>query len=141
WTLIGVPDAEVPPRAEASLRMQVNRQPLDQEALNLLFAAEVRRGIDDDRRKAFASALSALGWRDNATQQNLLVEATRAENIGGAIARVDALLRRRKLVDNSMAVLSQLELYPQAVPLLIDRLAKNPAWRPEYFDRVAPLRS
>src|SRR3546814_16512310 len=75
----------------------------------------------------------ALGWRDSPSQQNLIVETLRDLDPREAVMRADALLRRGKLASNIIAVLAQIEIYPQAADLLIERLDKQPTWRKRYF--------
>src|SRR3546814_14385521 len=51
----------------------------------------------------------------------------------------DALLRRSKLIPAIVAVLTQIEIYPQAADLLIDRLDKQPTWRKRYLTESGTL--
>src|SRR3546814_17333389 len=53
--------------------------------------------------------------------------------------RADALLRRSKLIPAIVAVLTPIEIYPQAADLLIDRLDKQPTWRKRYFTESGTL--
>src|SRR3546814_2129201 len=50
-----------------------------------------------------------------------------------------ARLPRDKLPSNIIAVLEQIEIYPQAADLLIERLDKQPTWRKRYFSYSGTL--
>src|SRR3546814_16606355 len=71
--------------------------------------------------------------------QNLIVETLRDGDPREAVMRADALLRRSKLIPAIVAVLTQIEIYPQAADLLIDRLDKQPTWRKRYFTESGTL--
>jgi len=141
WNLIGVSDAEIPLETAVKAKAVLARQPLNQPVLNLLFAVESRGDLAPDRRERFIETLGALGWRDTAAQQNLIVETLRDGDPSEAVRRADALLRRGKLVSNIVAILAQIEIYPEAADLLIERLAKQPPWRDRYFAFNGTLRN
>src|SRR3546814_16143006 len=71
--------------------------------------------------------------------QNLIVETLRDGDPREAVMRADALLRRSKLIPAIVAVLTPIEIYPQAADLLIDRLDKQPTWRKRYFTESGTL--
>src|SRR3546814_2553290 len=71
--------------------------------------------------------------------QNLIVETLRDGDPREAVMRADALLRRSKLIPAIVAMLTQIEIYPQAADLLIDRLDKQPTWRKRYFTESGTL--
>jgi len=139
WPLTAIRDAEIPSAVVERTRELLAEQPLDQPLLNFLFAAESRGDMKPERRAEFVDALSKLGWRDTPSQQNLIFEAVQSGKPAEAVLRADALLRRGKLTDHIIPVLIQMEADPDAVALLIDRLAKNPGWRGGYFAIGAPL--
>lgn len=139
WLLVAMTDAKIPPRAVNKARRLVAQQPLDQAMLNLIFAAETRGDMSEERRDRFARALGDLGWRDTPAQQNLIVEAARLRDPKAAVLRADALLRRGKLVDGILPIMVRLESFPEAAELLIERLALEPDWRQAYFRLGAVL--
>ena len=141
WSLIAAGDAKAPPVLVARTRALLAEQPLDQPRFNLLFAAEAKGEMDAGRRAAFAEALGALGWRDTASQQNLIMEAARVNDSQAMILHIDALLRRGRMVDNILPVLVQVEAVPEAAALLADRLALQPNWRTRYLRESGLLAS
>lgn len=138
WALVILKDAKAPPAIAAKAKALLAEQPLDQAKLNLLFAIETRGDLDDRRREAFVSTLSALGWRDTPSQQNLMLELLKPEDPSKAVLRADALLRRERLVSNIMPLLTAMESYPDAAELLIERLAEKPKWRGDYLAYSSP---
>lgn len=138
WALVILKDAKAPPAIAAKAKALLSEHPLDQAALNLLFAIETRGDLDNRRRQAFVSTLGALGWRDTPSQQNLMLELLKPEDPSKAVLRADALLRRGRLVGNIVPLLTAMESYPDAAELLIERLAEHPNWRADYFAYSAP---
>lgn len=141
WSLIAAGDAKAPPVLVARTRALLAEQPLDQPRFNLLFAAEAKGEMDAGRRAAFAKTLGALGWRDTASQQNLIMEAARVNDPQAMVLHIDALLRRGRMVDNILPVLVQVEAVPEAAALLADRLALQPNWRTRYLRESGLLAS
>ena len=139
WALTAIEDVDIPPATAAQARGILARRPLNQPVLNLLFAVESRGDLDPARRETFIDTIKALGWRDTPSQQNLIVETLRDGDPREAVMRADALLRRGKLASNIIAVLAQIEIYPQAADLLIERLDKQPTWRKRYFSYSGTL--
>lgn len=133
WSLVAAGDAKAPPAMVARTRALLAEQPVDQPRLNLLFATEAKGEMDRRRRAAFADTLGALGWRDTASQQNLIIEAGRVEDPRAVVGHIDALLRRGQLVDEILPLLVRIEAIPEAAGLLADRLALRPNWRGRYF--------
>lgn len=127
------------PSQLAAAKRALARQPLDQNLLNVIYASEVRAGLDDTIRNQYVSTLGKMGWRDSATQQNLLFEAARRNDLIAALDHMDALLRRDKLAEQIMPLLAQLEVDPTGTRLMAERLAQEPAWRLRYFRFAEPL--
>lgn len=123
----------------ANAKRLLARHPLDQSRLNEVYATEVRNGADENQRRDYVSVLEAMGWRDTATQQNLLFEAALRNDIDGAVDHMDALLRREKLGDQIMPLLTQLEVDPEGSRIVAERLVRSPSWRGRYFDFGGPL--
>lgn len=123
----------------ASAKRIVAHQPLDQPLLNAIYASEVRGGLDETQRRAYVSTLGKLGWRDTATQQNLLFEAARRNDLEAALDHMDALLRRDKLAEQIMPLLAQLEIDPIGTRLMAERISTHPVWRERYFRFSEPL--
>ncbi|WP_211352805.1 O-antigen ligase family protein [Altererythrobacter ishigakiensis] len=135
-----VSEGEAMSTAQLSAAMRaLNRQPLDQSLLNAIFASEVKRGLDDTRRRAYISTLSKMGWRNTPTQQNLLYEAAQRNDLEAALNHIDALLRRDKLVEQIMPLLTQIEVDPAGTRIMVDWLAQDPIWRERYFRFAEPL--
>lgn len=140
FSLVNADEGEpMSPAQLAAAKRALARQPLDQPLLNAVYANEVRGGLDESRRRAYVSALRRLGWRDTATQQNLLFEAARSNNLEAALDHMDALLRRDKLADQIMPLLAQLEVDPAGTRLMAERMAQMPVWRERYFRFAEPL--
>src|SRR3546814_6086682 len=112
---------------------------LFRSVLNLLFAIESRGTLDPERRETFIDTIKALGWRDTPSQQNLIVETLRDGDPREAVMRADALLRRSKLIPAIVAVLTQIEIYPQAADLLIERLDKQTTRRKRSEEHTSEL--
>lgn len=131
--LVNAEGGPMDPAGLATAKRALARHPLDQELLNAIYASEVRRGIGESERRAYVAALRRLGWRDTASQQNLLFEAARSNDLDAALDHMDALLRRDKLENQIIPLLAQLERDPQGLPLIARRLAMRPSWRGAYF--------
>lgn len=140
-SLVNAESESMPASQLAAAKRALSRQPYDQPLLNSIYVSEVREGMDETQRAAFVSALNKLGWRDTETQQNLLFEAARQNDLEAALNHMDALLRRGKLTNQIMPLLAQLELDPDGVELLADRLDQDPGWRGSYFDFADPLQN
>ncbi|KUO49482.1 MAG: hypothetical protein APF78_07750 [Sphingomonadales bacterium BRH_c3] len=138
-SLVNAEGEAMSPAQLASAKRALARQPLDQPLLNAIYASEVRGGLDETQRRAYVSTLGKLGWRDTATQQNLLFEAARRNDLEAALDHMDALLRRDKLAEQIMPLLAQLEVDPIGTRLMAERLANNPVWRKRYFLLAEPL--
>lgn len=137
--LVNADGEPLPPSQLAAAKRALSRQPLDQPLLNAIYVSEVRGGLDEAQQRDYVSALGELGWRDSTTQQNLLFEAARRNDLEDALDHMDALLRREKLVEQIMPLLAQLEVDPAGTNLVAERLAQNPAWRERYFRFTEPL--
>lgn len=137
--LVNTSGQAMDPARLAEAKRMVARQPLDQPLLNVIYASEVRNGMDETRRRQYISALRKMGWRDTPTQQNLLFEAARSNELESALDHMDALLRRGKLAEQIMPLLAQLEIEPAGTRLMAERLAQYPVWRRDYFDFASPL--
>lgn len=138
-SLVNAEGEAMSPARLAAAKRALARQPLDQPLLNSIYASEVRNGLDESQRSAYVSTLARLGWRDTTTQQNLLFEAARRNDLEAALDHMDALLRRDKLADQIMLLLAQLEIDPVGTRLMAERLAKQPVWRERYFRFAEPL--
>lgn len=139
WSLVVLKDAKAPQAVLTTVKARLAEQPLDQAKVNLLFASEMKRGLDAKRRDAFVNALISLGWRDTATQQNLVVRLLQSDDPSKAILRADGLLRRGRLFNEVIPMLVHMELFPDATDILVERLMRKPNWRKEYFAHAAPV--
>lgn len=137
--LVSVDEEALPPAQLAALSRALARQPYNQELLNRIYVNQVRNGIDDARRQALVATLGKLGWRHTNTQQNLLVEAVRRDDVESAIDHLDALLRRDRLTEQIIPALMQIEAVPEGTGLVAERLDRDPAWRKDYFLFGGPL--
>jgi hypothetical protein len=81
----------------------------------------------------------ALSWRDDVTQLWLIRQAVEQRNYPTATQRIDAMLRRRRNVDQMLALLHRLSAVPEVQPEVIERLAEQPNWRARFFSNVKEL--
>lgn len=127
-------EAEPLSQAESSqLRRLMVQRPLDQALLNRIYADESRKGMPREEGRQFLRLLRKMGWRDLATQQNLLFDAAQRNDLQGAMQHFDAILRRDKLTGAIYPLMVQLELDPQGREALAERLRGMPSWRASYF--------
>lgn len=118
---------------EASLRRAVLANPLDQSLLNRIYANEVRQDPLAANRQGFIRLLESMGWRDLATQQNLLFEAAGRNDLESTLDHFEAIVRRDRLRGEIYPLLVQLERDPAGAKALAERLARQPDWRNSYF--------
>lgn len=138
-SLVNADGPTLNPTELARAKRALARQPLDQGLLNTIYASEVREGLDERQRRAYVATLLNMGWRDTVTQQNLLFEAARRNDLSAALDHMDALLRRGKLIEQIIPLLAQLEIDPAGTKLVAERLAQEPGWRTRYFYYAEPL--
>lgn len=122
-----VPTTPALRRRVATLLM---RDPISQSAYNLWYVAELTRpGVAPQTLATDANLLGRLGWRDTAALQNLIFRKLVTDDPEGLMDLVDALLRRQKLVPQSMALMEAVEQFPQSRRFLLRKLLSNVPWR------------
>lgn len=113
------------------------RDPLNPRLTNLLYA-DAMRTAGPDLQARQAALLARMGWRFTPAQQNLMVRAALTGDYIQVIDRVDALLRRQKLLGPAFATLNAMEALPQVQSAVISRLRGQPVWRRDYLSVIGP---
>lgn len=125
---------EITPQNIDSVETILNRNPINQPMVNQYYTMLRRLGQFPDKTLSIEKSLAALGWRDTASQQNLIISAIERRDIGDIVVRADGLLRRNKLQAQALNLLLLAEKDRGARKLLWQRLAKNPIWRSDFFN-------
>jgi len=120
--------------AGGEARRAVEVDPLNQRMLNAAMVASVRARPAIPGAAWFA-ALSALGWRETTSRQNLLIHHAQANDLQAILDDVDGLLRRNQLIEQSTPLLLLVEADRQWQARLVDRLRGHPSWRFGYLQR------
>ncbi len=122
------------------LRTAIAAMPLDQRLLNVAMVQDVERH-GKERTAAWLAVLARLGWRDTSSVQNMLYAAALATDLPRILDLGDALLRRRRLTDQMIPVLSAVEGDAALRGMFVQRLVERPSWRGLYLTTVGHLQS
>lgn len=122
----------------ATLRTAMAAAPLEQITVNVGMAREARQQ-GDAHTPAWLALLSRLGWRDTQALQNMLYNAALKNDLPKILDVSDALLRRQKLMEQIIPMLTMVEVDPQLQTMLVARLATNPSWRVAYLTSTSAL--
>lgn len=125
--------------SDPTVRRAIAAEPMDGAIVNVAMARDVRQH-GNGRTENWLAILARLGWRDTPSLQNRLYAVASAGNMDRVLDISDALMRRQKLLDQVILVLSMAEADPVLHGPLIDRLAENPPWRAAYLSAVAHLK-
>ncbi len=129
---------------ERTIRRAIAARPLDAGTLNVAMVRDVARHSDikaraDARLVRWTPLLAKLGWRDTTALQNRLYAAAIQSDLRMVLDVSDALMRRQRLVDQIITVLSAIENDPASQTAFTRRLLANPSWRSLYIYATAHL--
>lgn len=117
------------PASESAARSALWLDPLNQNALNLVYVRAYRGDDDPARLSRYRTLLARLGWRSTPAQQNLLAAAAMRRDFAEVMDRVDGLMRRNKFAAQVDPFIATVESNPQTRAALVDKLALRPPWR------------
>ena len=124
-------------QAAADARRALSKAPLEEEALRDLAMVAGARG-ESARSSALLERAARFGYRDAATQAILLQTALRANDLGGAMRRMDAVLRAQPMFESSLfPLLGAILAQPAGVDAVAPVLAPRPGWRTEALNTLA----
>lgn len=88
---------------------------------------------ETDAGKRLIELASELSWRDSATHVWLFERSLIDGNYKQSMEHADALLRRRRARDEIFSIFNLAAQEPQLAKIVVEKLAKNPPWRANYF--------
>lgn len=124
------------PEQRILLRSALWQNPLDQRLVNFVYVDLVRGREGGAGTLKAAAVLGRLGWRFTPAQQNLMVRAALERRFPEVVDRADSLLRRQKLTDQAIAMLTAMEGIPSVHNLVVRKLSGRPMWRQDYLLRI-----
>jgi len=131
--------AEDLPLAQSLARRAVTSAPLEGRGFRILGAVADLRG-DSGLATALMNVAAQLSPRDAPTQFWLVLRAIQAQDIDGALVRVDRLLRfQPEALDRIMPLLTTFASNPVSAPRFSKVLAQDPPWRANFFARLMQL--
>lgn len=142
--LVATDQAQARPRVPADaaeVARLVQKRPLDQDMVNLLYALRVRNGLSAEREQDYIKAVASLGWRSDAAQTNLLWRAIGQQDLETLVSRADGLMRRGQSEKELLELLRAFESEPQARRYLVESLRRNPPWRLKFLEQASRLRT
>jgi tetratricopeptide (TPR) repeat protein len=125
--------ARRPVAAERLARRALEGAPLSARALRV-YGLSLEARDDLAGAAAVMATAGGLGWRDTPTQVWLMDAYARQGDMGAALERADALLRRGQFKEQVRALFVHAALDPNAGAIVVQRLAAQPLWRPYFFD-------
>lgn len=125
--------------SDTTVHEAIAAEPLDGGIVNVAMVREVRQH-GNSRTASWLAIVARLGWRDTPSLQNRLYAAANAGDMGRILDISDAFMRRQKMMDQMISVLSIVEADPTLQDALVARLAANPPWRAAYLSVVAHLK-
>ena len=124
--------AQVKTWAELALR----QDPLNARALRIL-AQVAEHNADDDRTKALMQGAAQRSPQESLAVFWMMRQNFRDRNYAEAIRYADILLRTRpQLADHVFPMLGRIAEIPAANAELKNALAKDPPWRPQFFNAL-----
>jgi hypothetical protein len=117
----------------------IRKTPLVATGVRTLARAQDAIGGPGSGEQAWQAA-SLLGWRDPPTQLWAMLRALSNRQFEIFAMRADALMRGRAPGEDATLLLRQLMLDSRPRQTLVQRLALNPNWRPEFFRPNKPLK-
>lgn len=105
----------------------------DQGLANLYFTQQALlrgRGVFSQNE---VQVIKKFGWRNTATQQNLMYTFGKSGDLKGVFVHADALLRRADLIDQLQTLVHLAESDGATRHILADRLILHPNWRSSFL--------
>ncbi|WP_143051807.1 hypothetical protein [Sphingomonas palmae] len=124
-----------PPADRVRYAAAIPDAPFDAALLNRWLAATPA----GTKRAAGFALLRRLGFRDTASQIDIIADSLQRGDDGQVLLRLDALLARQVAPRALMSILSQMERAPRWHALVVERLNARPAWRNRYLFNAAAL--
>ena len=125
--------ARRPVAAERLARRALEGAPLSARALRV-YGLSLEARDDLAGAAAVMATAGGLGWRDTPTQVWLMDAYARQGDMGAALERADALLRRGQFKEQVRALFVHAAFDPNARAVVAQRLAAGPVWRPYFFE-------
>jgi len=115
-----------------------SKEPLSQ---NLVNAGLVLKSdeISLEERARWIGVIRKMGWRSTAAMQTLIAEAATKRDLSDIIVVADALLRRRKLFDETVSLMLLLESEPSTRDAVYTRLKNQVPWRSDYLQAAGSM--